>query len=75
MRLPAINWRKVAENFATADPYAYAALLMADGSIQTREGEMLVVQPESADAVDRRERYEAYCRRAGRAVHAVPASG
>ena len=74
MRLPAINWTKVAESFVAADPVAYAALLMADGSIQTGEGEMLVAQPESADQVDRHERYEAYCRRAGRAVHPAPAA-
>jgi hypothetical protein len=74
MRLPAINWTKVAENLAAVDPYAYAALLMADGSIQTGEGQTLVAQLESADPVDRHERYDAWCRRAGRAVHAVPAS-
>jgi hypothetical protein len=74
MRLPAINWTKVAESFVAADPVAYAALLMADGSIQTGEGEMLVAQPESADPVDRRERYDAWCRRAGRAVHPAAAA-
>jgi hypothetical protein len=74
MRLPAINWTRIAESFVAADPVAYAALLMADGSIQTGEGQMLVAQPDSADAVDRHERYEAYCRRAGRAVHAAPAA-
>lgn len=74
MRLPAINWTKVVQSFVAADPVAYAALLMADGSIQTGEGEMLVAQPESADPVDRHERYDAWCRRAGRAVHPVPAS-
>jgi hypothetical protein len=74
MRLPAINWTKVAESFVAADPVAYAALLMADGSIQTGEGEMLVAQPDSSDPVDRHQRYDAWCRRAGRAVHPVPAS-
>ncbi|MFZ0386812.1 MAG: hypothetical protein WAL22_14190 [Solirubrobacteraceae bacterium] len=73
MRLPAINWTKVGEHLAAADPYAYAALLMDDGSIQTSEGQLLVAQPESADSVDRHERYDAWCRRAGRAVHPVPA--
>jgi hypothetical protein len=73
MRLPAINWTKVAENLAAADPYAYAALLMADGSIQTGEGQTLAGPCESAATVDQQARYEAWCRRAGRAVRTAPA--
>jgi hypothetical protein len=72
MRLPAINWMKVAESLAASDPYA--AALMADGSIQTYGGEMLVAQSASAEAVDRQERYEAWCRRGGRAIHTAPAA-
>jgi len=71
MRLPHINWTKFAENCAAADPYAYAALLMADGSIQTGGGQTLVGP---AETVDQHARYEAWCRRAGRAVHTAPAA-
>jgi hypothetical protein len=70
MRLPRINWIRIAENLAAADPYA--AALMVDGSIQTHGGEMLVAEPAPTETVDRRERYEAWCRRAGRAVHPRP---
>lgn len=69
MRLPKINWAKAAESLAAADPYVYTAMLMADGSIRTGAGEKLVAAPETTDATDRRERYEAWCRRAGRSVH------
>ncbi len=72
MRLPRINWIKIAENMAAADPYA--AALMADGSIQSYGGEMLVPEPASADPADRQGRYEAWCRRGGRAVHTTPAA-
>ncbi len=72
MRLPRINWMKIAENMAAADPYAYAALLMEDGSIQTGSGQVLAAPGASKD---RQTRYEAWCRRAGRAVHTAPAAG
>ena len=75
MRLPAINWTKVAESFVAADPVAYAALLMADGSIQTGEGQLLVAPHGPAETDDRNARYEAWCRRAGRAIQPVPAAG
>ena len=71
MRMPRINWMKVAENLAASDPYA--AVLLADGSIQTREGETLLVSRETAKPADRQARYEAWCRRGGRAVHTAPA--
>jgi len=47
---------------------------MADGSIQTHGGQVLVAQPDSSEAVDRQARYEAWCRRAGRAIRTVPAA-
>jgi hypothetical protein len=72
MRLPHINWTRVAEHIAASDPYT--AMLMADGSIQTHGGEMLLAEPASAERVDRQARYEAWCRRAGRAIHPVPAA-
>jgi hypothetical protein len=72
MRLPRINWTRIAENLAASDPYA--AALMADGSIQTHGGQVLLAQPESAEAVDRQARYDAWCRRGGRAIHTVPAA-
>jgi hypothetical protein len=75
MRLPHINWTKIAENLAAADPYAYAAVLMADGSIQTGEGQTLVGPSESPETVDQRARHESWCRRAGRAAHTAPAVG
>jgi hypothetical protein len=74
MRLPRINWTKVGESLAAADPYAYAALLMEDGSIQTGEDQMLAAPTGSAETVDHDARYEAWCRRGGRAVHTVPAA-
>ena len=46
MRLPRINWIKLGENLAACDPYA--AALMADGSIQTHGGQVLVAA-ESAE--------------------------
>jgi hypothetical protein len=72
MRLPHINWTRVAEHLAASDPYA--AMLMADGSIKTYGGEMLLAEPASAERVDGQARYEAWCRRAGRAIHPVPAA-
>jgi hypothetical protein len=72
MRLPHINWIRLAENFAASDPYA--AALMADGSIRTYGGELLVPEPAPTETVDRQARYEAWCRRAGRAVHPAPAA-
>jgi hypothetical protein len=72
MRLPRINWIKLGENLAACDPYA--AALMADASIQTHGGQMLVAQPRSATEDDRQERYEVYYRPAGRAVHPTPAA-
>ena len=74
MRLPAINWTKLAESLAASDPYAYAAVLVADGSIQTGEGQMLVAPRGSAETADRDAGYEAWCRRAGRAIHTAPAA-
>jgi rRNA maturation protein Nop10 len=71
MRLPRINWTKVAENLAACDPYG--AVLMADGSIQTCGGQVLAPEPAPAEPVDREERYEAWCRRGARAIHPVPA--
>jgi hypothetical protein len=70
--MPRINWTKVAESLAASDPYA--AMLLADGSIQTREGETLLVSRETAEPIDRQARYEAWCRRGGRAVHTAPAA-
>ena len=72
MRMPRINWTKVAEHLAASDPYA--AVLMADGSIQTGDGQTLVTSPEPAETVDRQERYEAWCRRSARAFQPVPAT-
>ena len=72
MRLPRINWTRIAEDLAACDPYT--AALMADGSIQTHGGQVLVAQPDSSEAVDRQARYEAWCRRAGRAIRTVPAA-
>ena len=72
MRMPRINWTKVAEHLAASDPYA--AVLIADGTIQTREGETLLASRETSETVDRQARYEAWCRRGGRAIHAVPAT-
>ena len=72
MRFPQINWIRLAENFAASDPYA--AALMADGSIRTYGGEMLVAEPASPETVDPQARYEDWCRRAGRAVRPVPAA-
>jgi hypothetical protein len=73
MRMPRINWTKVAESLAASDPYA--AVLLADGSIRTGEGELLAARSESAEPAERQARYEAWCRRGGRAVHAAPAAG
>ncbi len=73
MNLPRINWTKIAESLAAADPYA--AVLMADGSIQTQDGHMLVAPRGTAEMVERQARYEQWCRRAGRAVHPTPAMG
>jgi hypothetical protein len=75
MTRPKINWTKIGESLAMADPYACAAMLMADGSIQTGAGQTLVEPCESAKTTDRQARYEAWCRRAGRAVHTAPAAG
>lgn len=72
MRLPRINWIRLAENLAASDPYA--AALMADGSIRTYGGEMLVPEPAPTETVDRQARYEAWCRRGGRAVRPVSAA-
>jgi hypothetical protein len=72
MRLPRINWIRIAENLAASDPYA--AALMADGSIQTHGGQMLVTQPGPVETGDPEARYEAWCRRAGRAVQPLPAA-
>jgi len=72
MRLPQINWIRIAENLAASDPYA--AALMADGSIQTYGGQMLVAQPGLGDTGDPEARYQAWCRRGGRAVHPLPAA-
>jgi hypothetical protein len=73
MIMPRTNWTKVAEHLAASDPYA--AVLLADGSIGTQRGEQLVARPQPAPTVDREARYEAWCRRGGRAVHpAVPAA-
>ena len=69
MRMPSINWTRVAEHLAASDPYA--AVLMADGSIGTTHGETMVAAQEPADTVGGRERYEAWCRRGGRAIHPV----
>jgi hypothetical protein len=73
MRLPAINWTKVAEHLAASDPYA--AVLIADGSIQTRHGETLLSPRDAAEFVERQARYEAWCRRGGRAIQPVSAAG
>jgi hypothetical protein len=72
MRMPRINWTKVAEHLAASDPYA--AVLIADGSIQTRSGETLLARPEMTDSEDREARYEAWCRRSARAIQPVPAA-
>ena len=72
MRMPRINWTNVLQHLAASDPYA--AVLMADGSIQTREGEPLVAAPPPAELVDRQAHYEAWCRRAGRAIRPAPAA-
>lgn len=64
-----INWTKIGEHLAASD--LYAAMLIADGSIQTRHGETLLTPAEAADYVDRQARYEAWCRRGARAVHPV----
>jgi hypothetical protein len=72
MRLPAINWTKIAEHLAASDPYA--AVLMADGSIHTREGETLMASSEPVETADRHARYEAWCRRGGRAIQPVAAA-
>ena len=72
MRLPRINWTKVGEHLAASDPYA--AVLIADGSIQTRQGETLLTPVEAVEYVDRQARYEAWCRRSARAVHPVAAA-
>ena len=72
MRMPRINWTKVAEHLAASDPYA--AVLMADGSIQTHEGQTLLASPEPTETVDRQERYEAWCRRSARVIQPVPAA-
>jgi hypothetical protein len=70
MNLPRINWTKVAEHLAASDPYA--AVLLADGSIRTTEGELLAARPATTEPAARQARYEAWCRRGGRAVHAAP---
>jgi hypothetical protein len=46
-------------------------MLMADGSIQTGEGEAIVASP-AKETVDRQARYEAWCRRGGRAIQPAP---
>jgi hypothetical protein len=70
MTLPHINWTKVAEHLAASDPYA--AVLMADGSISTQEGTIIVAGPDTPQTVDPEARYEAWCRRGGRAIHSTP---
>ena len=72
MRLPRINWTKVAESLAATDPYAVA--LMADGSIQTYGGQMLADEPAPTDPVDPQARYEEWCRRGGRAIQPAAAT-
>ena len=73
MRLPKINWMKVCEHLAASDPYA--AVLMADGSIQTREGETLLAASEPPlETADRRARYEEWCRRSARTIQPVAAA-
>jgi hypothetical protein len=72
MRLPRINWTKVGEHLAASDPYA--AVLLADGTIKTRQGETLLTPAEATEYVDRQARYEAWCRRGARAIQPVPAA-
>ncbi len=72
MRLPHINWTKVGEHLAACDPYA--AVLLADGTIGTRDGETIVASRQTTEPDVSRERYEAWCRRGARAIQPVAAA-
>ena len=61
------KWARLAEWSRAMD--SKDAVLMADGSVRTRDGELLVELWGSAEIGERRTRYEAWCRRAARAVH------
>jgi hypothetical protein len=56
MRTPRINWTTVAESFAACNPYG--PVFMADGSIYSDDGEMLVAPRGTAEMVDRHARAE-----------------
>jgi hypothetical protein len=65
MRIPQINWSKVLESIASLDPYG--PVFMADGSIYSTDGQMLVAPRGAAEIVDRPGRADA-----DRRVHAQP---
>jgi hypothetical protein len=65
MRIPSINWSKVFESFAALDPNG--PIFMADGSIYSTDGQMLVAPRGTAEMVDRQARTDA-----DRGVHAPP---
>jgi hypothetical protein len=68
MRIPQINWSKVVESIASLDPYG--PVFMADGSIYSTDGQMLVAPRDTAEIVDRPARADAH-----RRVHAQPVLG
>jgi hypothetical protein len=65
MRIPPINWSKVIESFAALDPNG--PMVMADGSIYSIDGQMLVAPRGTAEMVDRHARTDA-----DRGVHTRP---
>jgi hypothetical protein len=65
MRIPPINWSKVIESFAALDPNG--PMVMADGSIYSTDGQMLVAPRGTAEMVDRHARTDV-----DRGVHTRP---
>jgi hypothetical protein len=70
MRVPKMTWTEAGDEIRF--PGRHAAVLMANGSVQTGDGQVLVAQWGIAGMMNPQASYEAWCRRAARAVHPGP---
>ena len=73
MRLPRTDRDEVDELLGVTNPHA--ALLMANGSVRTGLGEILVAQWGRVGMMNPQMSYEAWCRRAARVVHTIQPIG